>query len=146
MLFRSEEFAEKYLFPLRPVVIRGALRDWRALSRWTPEFFRQEFGEMKIKINDAEYGQSGYDPEGGRQFTMAQFIDLVCNSTNDNPAPYFRNVSIDDVFPSLRADIEPLPDYLLPNWLGERYLVKRVRRVLNRGSLIELYKIGRAHV
>lgn len=134
-----EEFSENFLFPLKPVVIRGALRDWKALGRWTPEFFRREFGEMKIRINDVEYGQSGYDPDGGPEFTMAQFIGLVLDSTNGNPAPYLRNVSLADVFPSLQADIEPLPDYLFPNWLTDRYLVRRVGKVLNRGALIELY-------
>ena len=94
---------------------------------------------MRVTINDVEYGQAGYKPNAGSTFTMSQFIDRVLNSTHENPAPYFRNKNLSDLFPSLRKDIEPLPDYLLPNWLGDRYLVKRVGQVLNRGSIIELY-------
>jgi histone arginine demethylase JMJD6 len=134
-----QEFTKEYLYPLKPVVIRGVLDKWGALGRWTPEFFKQEFGDMNFAINDAEYGQAGYDPNRGSSFTMSQFIDRVMNSTDDNPAPYLRNKDLTDLFPSLRKDIEPLPEYLLPNWLGDRYLVKRVSKVLNRGSIIELY-------
>jgi hypothetical protein len=74
---------------------------------------------------------------------MAEFIDQVIESDEQNPAPYFRNRILYDLFPSLRHDIEPLPVYFQPNWLADRYLVKRVEQVLNRGSQIELYIGGK---
>ena len=70
---------------------------------------------------------------------MAEFIGRVLASSEGAPAPYFRNKVFYDCFPSLAEDIEPLPKYLLPNWLGDRYLVKEVARVLNRGAAIEIY-------
>jgi hypothetical protein len=70
---------------------------------------------------------------------MAEFIDRVLDSSAANPAPYFRNRILCDLFPSLVADIQPLPEYLYPNWLSDRFLVKRVGEVLNRGAAIELY-------
>ena len=134
-----DEFQEEYLYANRPVVVAGALRQWKALSRWTPEFFKTEFGGTKFTIADHERGQTGYEGNGGTEYTMAQFIDRVLTSTDDNPAPYFRNKILYDLFPSLWKDIEPLPEYCFPNWLPERYLVKYVGKVLNRGAAIELY-------
>lgn len=134
-----EAFARDHLYPSRPVVIRNVVSKWNAVKRWSPEFFKRQFGDMTFTINDSEYGQPGYDPSRTTTFSMAEYIDRVLESTPANPAPYFRNRDLFRLFPSLRPDVEPLPDYLLPNWLGDRYLVKRVGEVLNRGAVIELY-------
>src|SRR5687767_8852544 len=102
------------------------MRDWKALSRWTPEFFREEFGSLKFMIANQEKGQAQYKGGGDVEYTMAQLIDLVVQSTDENPAPYFRNQILYDLFPSLKEDIEPLPTYFQPNWLPERYFVQEV--------------------
>ena len=138
-----EEFAEKYLYANKPVIVTDMIRQWKALSRWTPEFFQREFGEMQFVINDVEYGQDAFNVSGGIEFTMSKFIDRVLESTEENPAPYFRNKILYDLFPTLKQDIEPLPEYFRPNWLGDRYLVEHVGKVLNRGAAIELYIGGK---
>src|SRR5579864_7952308 len=86
-----EEFAKEYLYTNTPVVITDALQQWKAISRWTPEFFKKEFGSMTFTIADGEKKQSGYKENATSQYTMARFIDRVLESTEDNPAPYFRN-------------------------------------------------------
>ena len=137
-----EAFAARYLYANKPVVISGALREWKAVGRWTPAFFKREFGDMRFAIEGS--GRLGSKPEvGGIEFTMAGFIDSVIESTDDNPAPYFRNRVLREEFPSLCEDVEPLSEYFLPNWLPEHYLVKYVREVLNRGSALELYIGGK---
>src|SRR6476620_10261247 len=116
-----EEFAEQYLYRNRPVVVTDALREWKALSRWTPEFFRSEFGDMKFTLDHATKGAYGAKGSNAVEFTMSRFIDRVLESTEKDPAPYFRNQVLSDLFPSLKQDIEPLPDYFLPNWLPDNY-------------------------
>jgi histone arginine demethylase JMJD6 len=138
------EFAESYLYPLKPVIITGALRQWKALSRWTPEFFRSEFGQMRFKLDDNGKGKVGYKPVADAvEYTMERFIERILASTEADPAPYFRNRVLYDLFPSLEGDIQPLPEYFQPNWLPERFLVKHVREVLNRGAAIEIYIGGK---
>lgn len=138
-----DAFAREYLYPLKPVIITDAMQTWPAMRRWTPEFFKQEFGDMTFSINSAEYGQSSFDASRVDEFTMASFIDRVLESTESRPAPYFRNKVLYDLFPSLKQDIEPLPSYFQPNWLTDHYVVKRVGDVLNRGAAIELYIGGK---
>jgi histone arginine demethylase JMJD6 len=139
-----EEFAANYLYASRPVVLTDALRDWIALERWTPEFFKREFGGIKFTIGDGVQAKGNYKPaQTGTEYTMARFIDRVLESTEENPAPYFRNQILYDLFPSLKNDIQPLPEYFLPNWLPDHYLVKYVGEVLNRGAAIELYIGGK---
>lgn len=138
------EFSEKYLYANKPVVVTDAIRQWKAVTRWTPEFFKREFGDMKFTINEDLKRIVGYkDDNGAVEYTMARFIDRVLESTDESPAPYFRNRILYNLFPSLKQDIEPLPEYFLPNWLPERYLVKYVSEVLNRGAAIELYIGGK---
>jgi histone arginine demethylase JMJD6 len=138
-----EEFAQTYLYPKKPVIVTDAIRRWKAVSRWTPEFFKSAFGEMKFTIAHQEQGQQHYGGNDEVEYTMTQFIDRVLESTDENPAPYFRNRILHDLFPSLKHDIEPLPEYFQPNWLPERYLVGYVGKVLNRGAAIELYIGGK---
>src|SRR5262245_21014926 len=132
------EFAESYMYANKPVIATDAIRQWRALSRWTPSFFKETFGDMRFTISNYETGQARRDDDIDAEYTMSQFIDRVLESTVENPAPYFRNRVLDELFPSLKPDIEPLPTYFQPNWLPERYLVGHVSDVLNRGAAIEL--------
>lgn len=139
-----EEFAEKYLYANKPVIVTDAIPGWKCLSRWSPEFFKREFGEMKFGIDEDLKGPAAYDSSSNTvEYTMARFIDCVLESTDENPAPYFRNRVLYDMFPSLKSDIEPIPEYLLPNWLPDRYLVSYVSKVLNRGAALELYIGGK---
>lgn len=139
-----EEFEEAYMFANKPVIVTDAIRQWKALSRWTPEFFKTEFGDLRFTIAKEVKPRVGYNEQkDGVAYTMAQFIDRVLESTDENPAPYFRNRVLYQMFPSLKQDIEPLPEYFLPNWLPDRYMVKYVSDVLNRGAAIELYIGGK---
>ena len=74
---------------------------------------------------------------------MPEFIDRVLASSDEHPAPYFRNRVLSEVFPTLKPDVEPVPEYFLPNWLLDRYLVKRFRTVLNGYSILEIFIGGR---
>jgi len=139
-----EEFARDYLYASKPVVVTDILSRWKALLRWTPEFFKREFGDMKFTIEEDLRRKVGYkDTNGKVEYTMARFIDRVLESSDENPAPYFRNRVLHELFPSLKQDIEPLPEYFLPNWLPESYLVNYVGQVLNRGAAIEIYIGGK---
>lgn len=139
-----EEFRKRYLRDNRPVILTSAVRQWKALSRWTPEFFKAELGDIRFTINEDPNQEASYkDNIGQVEYTMARFIDRVLASTDENPAPYFRNRVLSDLFPSLKGDIGPLPEYFEPNWLSDWYLVKYVGIVLNRGADIELYIGGK---
>jgi Uncharacterized conserved protein len=135
-----EEFAREYLYANKPVIVTDAMRQWKALSRWSPEFFQKEFGAMTFTLPDEK---SGYKGNSGTEYTVTRLIDRILNSTDENPAPYLRNIVLYENFPSLREDVEPLPEYLQPNWLPDRYLVKAVGDILNRGAAIELYIGGK---
>jgi histone arginine demethylase JMJD6 len=140
-----EEFGKEYLYANKPVIVTDALCDWTALHRWTPEFFKNKFGNVKFTLDDNSKGKAEYEGQGKSavEYTMDRFIDLVLCSTNADPAPYFRNQLLYELFPSLKDDIKPLPEYFQPNWLPDRYIVKYVGEILNRGAALELFIGGK---
>ena len=71
-----DEFEKKYMFGNKPVVVSGAFRSWRALSRWTPEFFKSEFGNMNFTLDDDLKRKAGYAAvPDSVQHRMSEFID-----------------------------------------------------------------------
>lgn len=107
------DFSREFLELRRPVVITGALDRWRALSRWTPEFFKQSYGSVPLHANNQPYTLGGFLPErkDGAPLTLGEFIDLVLGSSDEKPARYLRNVHIEKFLPELNADLRPVPDY-----------------------------------
>jgi len=99
-----DEFSREYLIPNRPVILTDGLKEWRAVGKWTPGFFRDQYRTKPITI-------------GGRGYLMGDFIDLVESSAAGQVAPYFRNQLVKIVFPELLPDLHPTPPYILPNWL-----------------------------
>ena len=97
------EFARDFLKPHKPVIITGAMNQWKAME-WTPEFFAAAYPDKTFKVD-------------GKSYAMKDFIDLVMHSSNDSPAPYLRNAIIHQFLPDLLPCIQPLPEYFSPNWL-----------------------------
>lgn len=133
------DFSREFLAPRKPVVITGALGRWRALARWTPQFFKETYGTIPLRSDNQPYTLGGFLPkkDGGSPLTLGEFIDLVLASSDENPAPYLRNVHIEKFLPELNADLRPVPDYFQPNWI-EGPLAKPLDTRLHSGRF-ELY-------
>jgi len=119
-----KRYLREYVDPLKPVIITGALEHWPARRKWTFDFFKNHYGDLRLEID-------------GRNLSMAQLVDEVCVSTPDAPAPYLRNYLIQNLPRALQSDVAPMPSCTRPNWL-EHPLISA------RGSLtfIELYMGG----
>ena len=126
----QDTFRRKYVNSRRPVILTDAIASWKALSRWTPEFFRSEFGDRKVPIDE------GF-------VAMRDFIEGVEQSSEREPGPYLMGTGtgryLGDLFPELLADIEPRPDYLQPNWLEDHFYPPYVAEILNRGAMAEIF-------
>ncbi len=129
----NEEFMKEYVYANRPVIVTDALRQWKAVGRWTPEFFKGEFADMNLALNKVAWSKEN----GGADLTMARFVDTVLAFTDENPAPYLRNQNLCELFPSLMQNASPMPGYCSPNWLPESYSVKSLQRVFHEHSEIQ---------
>lgn len=123
-------FRESYLRPHRPVILLDALSRWKAIGKWTPEFFASEFGSHDLLVD-------------GNPMRMRDLIQRVLISDEKNPAPYLRNYPIRDLSPSLLSDIRPLPEYVNPNWLQTRFYPNKLDRILGRATIADVFISGR---
>ena len=97
-----EEFSKEHLFKSHPVVIGDATREWPALTKFTPDFFREKYGQRKVKVQ-------------GQTFALGEFIDLMMTATEENPAPYPCKLNIAHDYPELLPDVSPRYAYALPD-------------------------------
>lgn len=54
-----ELFRRDFEKPRRPVVITGAMDGWRALARWTPEYFSRQLGGVPVQVITSEVAKDG---------------------------------------------------------------------------------------
>jgi histone arginine demethylase JMJD6 len=90
----QKELIKEYVEPGIPVIITDAVKQWSALDKITPEFFKNNYGNFTKEVKGVTY-------------TFSEFIDLMLNSNAENPCPYPFNLNIEYYFPELRKDLKP---------------------------------------
>src|SRR3984885_3440188 len=87
----EEEFINEYVKLSRPVVLTDAAKDWKAMKKLTPAWFKEHYPHINKNINGVNYN-------------MGDFIDMMLTSNAENPAPYPYNFNVEKVFPELMTD------------------------------------------
>lgn len=126
-----EEFLENYYATNTPVILTGIVRDWKALSLWTPAYLKAKYGEVEVEIQTKRNSDHLYElhvDQHREKVLMRDYVDMVFNgdATND----YYMvanngNLSKTEL-KGLLDDIEMFPEYLDQNdtegkaffWLG----------------------------
>lgn len=125
-----EEFDASYLRPQRPVIITDGLRAWPALTKWTPEFFRDVHGDKVVRV-------------AGTDMRLGDFMQAVLASSDERPSPYLNNLLVRQQFPEIAADILPEFVYALPDRLRSPLLKGAVTGAGTRAGIPELLIAGR---
>lgn len=106
-----EEFVREYVKKKRPVIITDAAKDWPALKKWTPEYFRDRYGDVTLP---------------GKSMLVRDMIDEMLSSSKERPSSYAFSLQIPKLFPEMLRDLEPNPPYWQPNWLDSPALLPGV--------------------
>ncbi len=81
----SDEFLERYYAPQRPVILIGEMRDWPALTRWTPSYLKQAVGPQTITYQGGRNSMKPYEyVKSSREMPFDRFIDLVAGSEGND--------------------------------------------------------------
>ena len=125
-----EDFVNDYLNKDRPVIIQGALDNWPAMAKWTPEYFQNQHGDKEFAVK-------------GRTYQLEKFVQsLVSPGKDDGVPPYLNGIFIRDMFPEIASDIIPDLPYTLPDRLRSRWILKRIEHA-NPNGIPELLIAGR---
>ncbi len=106
-----QQFISQHLKAGVPVVLTDATKNWPGRQKFTPEFFKKNYPDKEITI-------------AGKQYKFAAFIDLMLNSTSDNPAPYPCKFLLNTHFPELLDDVLPRFEFAMPDRIGSPLLPK----------------------
>ncbi len=90
----QSELINEYVSKGKPVILTEAALPWKAIEKWTPEFFKTNYGHIERSVN-------------GKKIKMADQIEMLFNSTAENPAPYPYNFNMENTFPELISDTLP---------------------------------------
>lgn len=104
------EFVEEYLLPKKPVILTDALKQWPAMGKWTPQFFKEQHGHKIVKVQ-------------GTEKRLGDFIDEVLASTPERPSGYLNGLFVRQQFQEIASDIDPDLVYTLPDRVRSRLLV-----------------------
>jgi ribosomal protein L16 Arg81 hydroxylase len=115
----SQEFLENYYSKHRPVIITDAMKNWPALTKWTPEYFRSRFSDKRVEVqfnrnNDLLFEENSISHK--KKMSFGEYVDLVENGGETNN--YYMTANNSELnsqsLAELYNDVLHFPDYLNP--------------------------------
>lgn len=117
-----EQFIEEHWKPGIPLVLKNATKVWGAYGQFSPDWFRERFGDRMTNVNGTDY-------------TMRELMDLVEGKDTSRPVPYPCKYHIPSQLPELMPLLSPLNiGYAKPNWLESGWFKRGYW-----GSALELF-------
>lgn len=99
----SAEFVQHYGALGKPVLIQGIMDEWPAMTRWTPRFFGERYGDVQVTVKRSK------DLDDIRTLSVKEYIDYM-ETTNDDDPYYLKDWHIENDCPEVMQDYVP-PDY-----------------------------------
>ncbi len=111
----GEDFLAQYYAPGRPVVIEGAMADWPALKRWSPDYLKRKLGKAQVEFQAGRESDPDFELNKDRHKRMAPFdafIDRIKAGGNDAYLTAYNNDRNRAALRPLDRDIGRLDAYL----------------------------------
>lgn len=99
-----ETFRSRYLRRGVPVVFEGAAAGWKAVDRWSPAFFAENYNDTPVQLINAaveDVDADGYDPRG-KVTTVGEVVAAMSRGEKDYP----RFVPLLHAHPELLQDFD----------------------------------------
>ena len=112
-----DTFYKDYVLPNKPVIISGAINEWKAISLWSVDYFKSIAGNTNIDVEVSPnrifppiHEQSMKRLDDYKSMTFGQYIDRITSESLVAEGYYFAQQPVDVFFPQLMNDIKS-PDY-----------------------------------
>lgn len=113
-----EIFQKNYLSKLKPVVIKRGIKNMPAIEQWNIEYLQKKIGHKKINLDrhhDAQF-----------EWSMEEYFQQIMDADYQGPKRYLTQANIVKLFPELLSDLQPYPEYGLPDWKCNSILPKNM--------------------
>ena len=125
----SHEFFHEFYARNRPCVITGRLDEWRALTRWSADYFISGWGERTVEVQTRRAADPDFEVRAESHTAPMRFGDFVASIRSIRSNEMYmtaRNTGMNrKAVAELWDDIGDLSDYLAPTqpsagffWLG----------------------------
>lgn len=111
----GEDFLHSFYAPGRPVLIKGAMADWPALTRWEPDYLANRVGDAVIEYQGSRNGADDYELAKDRHKVRGPFRDfiaLVRGGGNDAYLTAYNSAANGPALSPLHADLGHIDAYL----------------------------------
>lgn len=123
-----ESFHRDFLAPSLPVVMRGLAKDFEAVARWSPEFFRDRYGDVVVETVDGERRAVRDEGRGlaevhTKEMTVAEQVKAMLEGRSDYVSFW---TALFVQHPELIGDVDVarLRAYLRPAWWSPEPIFK----------------------
>lgn len=125
------EFIQTYKQPARPVVMENLTEDWPARRKWTPEFLKEQAGDVVVPLYDSKPSRDRkHQHAPAARMPLADYMDRLAAGENDLRLFFFNFLK---TIPELTEDFE-YPD------LGLKFFRKLpVLFMGGKGSRVQLH-------
>jgi hypothetical protein len=121
----GDDFLGRYYSASRPVVIEGAIEDWPARTRWTPDYLKRKVGKARVEYQAGRDGDPDFELYKDRHKESGPFdafIDRIRRPGNDAYLTAYNSATNRSALRALDRDLGALDDYLTPGhgmiWIG----------------------------
>jgi ribosomal protein L16 Arg81 hydroxylase len=148
-----EDFHARYSEPERPVVLRGAIREWTLFKTWTPAYLKSLLGAHPVNVARSPDGGEYFDPDTGvdhRRTLVLPFDEFVDRAFNGGTKEklYLLQASTKEFAPLTQEIVVPeyaRPPILFNNvWIGSEGNVTRCHYDMQDNLLAQV--VGRKRV
>jgi hypothetical protein len=113
----KSEFLERYYAVNRPVILTGLLNGCPARERWTPEYFAEICGDVKVQIMAGRQSDPRYELNSEthkREVKMSEYVGMVRDGGASNDYYLVANNSFFDLPETQRllSEVPQFPEYL----------------------------------
>ncbi|MBI4854955.1 MAG: cupin-like domain-containing protein [Acidobacteria bacterium] len=117
----QREFLDFYYSQNRPVVLNDMMKNWKAMSLWTPEYFKTNYGNEIVEIQVDRNSDPIYEQNSDyhkKKISFSDYVDMVLEEspTNDFYMTANNHVIENPNMKNLLNDIEMFPEYLRPDY------------------------------
>jgi ribosomal protein L16 Arg81 hydroxylase len=151
----TEQFYRNYYFAGRPVLINGCLDDWQAMTKWSPAYFAQKWGDSIVDVQAGRDSDARFEERAHTHVTKMRFADVVSRITAARTNDIYMTARNSDgnraALPGLWDDIGDISEYLTPQkprsgffWFGPAGTITPAHHDMTNNMMAQV--IGRKRV
>jgi hypothetical protein len=115
----KDEFLDQYYSQNKPVILTGIMKNWEAMERWTPDYLKENYGNVSIQVQGNRDSDPNYEinlEQHRKTMLFGDYIDWVVRAgeTNDYYMVANNNTLNREEMQGLFEDMEVFPEYLDP--------------------------------